>query len=61
VSSCSLGSPSSTNALVESKKVNGYTICKHKRFWQVRDSGGQLICVTVYKRGAKEVVRRLSA
>jgi hypothetical protein len=31
------------------------------RFWAVRDGGGELICVCVYKRGAMEVARRLGA
>jgi len=31
---------------------------KYGRFWAVRD-GKELVCVTVYRRGAKEVVRRL--
>ncbi len=39
----------------------GYTIQQHKRFWQVTDADGQLVCLTVYHRGAKEVVRRLTA
>jgi hypothetical protein len=29
--------------------------------WEVRDPRGELVCVTVYKRGAVEVVRRLAA
>ncbi|MDJ0305107.1 hypothetical protein [Dehalobacter sp.] len=29
------------------------------RFWAVYDSLNQLICVTVYKKGALEVLRRL--
>ncbi len=33
---------------------------KHTRFWAVRDAGGELICVCVYKRGALEVARRLA-
>jgi hypothetical protein len=61
VPSSGSGSPSSTDRLEDAEKTDGYTICKHKRFWQVRDSGGRLICLTVYKRGAKEVVRRLTA
>ncbi|MGH7527469.1 MAG: hypothetical protein ACREMX_12295 [Gemmatimonadales bacterium] len=40
---------------------SGFTIHKHKRFWQVTDADGQLVCLTVYRRGAKEVVRRLTA
>jgi hypothetical protein len=30
-------------------------------YWAVYDDSDYLICVTVYKKGAKEVVRRLSA
>jgi hypothetical protein len=30
------------------------------RYWAVYDDDGQLVCVTVYKKGAKEVVRRLT-
>jgi len=41
-------------------KPKGFTIAKRNRFWQVTDSHGQLVCITVYKRGAKEVVRRLN-
>ena len=32
-----------------------------RRFWAVYDVDGTLICVTVYKRGAMEVVRRLES
>lgn len=42
-------------------KLNGFTIDKLNRFWQVIDPEGQLVCMTVYKCGAKEVVRRLTA
>ncbi len=31
------------------------------RYWALRDSDGTLICVTVYKRGAEEIMRRLGA
>ena len=39
-----------------------YTIAKHTkgRWWEVRDAAGELVCLTVYRRGAREVVRRLS-
>ena len=37
----------------------GYEIRRRGRFWEVLDSMGELVCMTVYKRGAKEVVRRL--
>jgi hypothetical protein len=33
---------------------------KATRFWAVYDADGSLICVTVDKRGAAEVVRRLT-
>jgi hypothetical protein len=37
------------------------TITRHNRFWKVLDEGGTLICLTVYRKGAEEVVRRLQA
>ena len=33
---------------------------KYGRFWAVYDEQNTLICVTVYKKGAQEVIRRLS-
>lgn len=39
----------------------GYTIRKKDRNWAVLDPQGQLVCLTVYKRGAVEVVRLLAA
>lgn len=36
-----------------------YTITRCARHWEVRDPEGELVCLTVYKRGAQEVVRRL--
>ncbi len=40
-----------------------FTVSKygHTRFWAVRDSVGELVCICVYKRGAVEVARRLQA
>lgn len=35
------------------------SIKKYGRFWAVYDAEGDLVCVTVYKRGALEVVKRL--
>ena len=35
------------------------TMKKFGRFWAVFD-GTQLVCVTVYKKGAAEVIRRLT-
>jgi len=39
--------------------ISGYTITKLYRHWKVLDPQGELVCITVYKCGAKEVVRRL--
>lgn len=39
----------------------GYSINRRHRHWEVIDPAGQLVCLTVYKRGAREVVRRLAA
>jgi hypothetical protein len=42
--------------------MSAVSVTKHgrTRFWAVRDVGGDLICVCVYKRGAIEVARRLT-
>ncbi|HEX8394892.1 MAG TPA: hypothetical protein VF665_21280 [Longimicrobium sp.] len=40
---------------------HGYTIQKRDRDWLLYDPAGELVCITVYKRGAKEVIRRLTA
>ena len=34
---------------------------KHSRWWEVRDPQDELVCLTVYRKGAREVVRRLAA
>lgn len=34
---------------------------KDTRFWAVYDADGELLCVTVYRRGAQAVVDRLTA
>jgi hypothetical protein len=31
------------------------------RYWAVMDADGTLVCLCVYKRGAREVVRRLAS
>jgi len=36
------------------------TITKWGRFWAVHDADGHLVCLTVYRKGAREVVYRLS-
>lgn len=38
-----------------------YTIAPEGRAWAVHDAAGGLVALTVYKRGAAEVVRRLEA
>ncbi len=35
-------------------------ITRRGRFWAVHDGAGQLVCLAVYRKGAREVVRRLS-
>jgi hypothetical protein len=34
---------------------------RNSRWWQVVDPAGELVCLTVCKRGAREVARRLAA
>lgn len=36
-----------------------FSIRKRGRLWEVLDPEGELICLTAYKKGAAEVVRRL--
>lgn len=40
-----------------------YTIVKQTKshWWEVRDPNDELVCLTVYRKGAREVVRRLAA
>jgi hypothetical protein len=40
-----------------------YTITKqaHGRWWEVRDEKDELVCLTVYRKGAREVARRSAA
>ena len=35
------------------------SIRKYGRYWAVYDTQGVLICITVYKKGAEAVLRRL--
>lgn len=37
-----------------------YAVTRRNRYWEVRDPDGELVCLAVYKRGAKEVVRRMT-
>jgi len=52
--------PAST-ALAEREGAATCTINRRGRFWEVRDAAGMLVCLTVYKCGALEVIRRLNA
>lgn len=36
-----------------------FEVRRYGRHWEVRDPAGDIICLTVYRRGAAEVVRRL--
>jgi hypothetical protein len=47
-------------ALAEYGNPATYTINRRGRFWEVRDAADTLVCLTVYKRGAREVIRRLA-
>ncbi|MPY86950.1 MAG: hypothetical protein GEU99_03420 [Luteitalea sp.] len=49
-----------TVALMEQSERR-YLIKRYRgtRYWQVLDPSGELVCLTVYRRGAAEVVRRL--
>jgi hypothetical protein len=59
------GSPPRKRTPREPKRhtdYNGYTIERYRayeRHWALYDPDGELVCLTVYKRGAEEVVRRL--
>ena len=35
-------------------------IQNYGRFFAVHDSAGELICITVYRKGAAEVIRRIA-
>ena len=37
-----------------------YIIERRHRYWQILDPLGELVCLTVYKRGVEVVVRRLT-
>ena len=41
--------------------IDGYLVQRRGRFWAVLDAAETLVCLTVYKRGAVEVMRRLSS
>lgn len=46
---------------IQTLSLGGYLVQRRGRFWAVLDATGGLVCLTVYKRGAVEVVRRLAS
>jgi hypothetical protein len=44
----------------EGEQKTAFIMQRWGRFYGVRDPAGELVCVTVYKCGAEEVIRRLS-
>jgi hypothetical protein len=36
------------------------SLLKYGRFWKVVDENGEIVCICVYKKGALEVIRRLT-
>ena len=36
------------------------TITRYGRYWAAYDERGTLVCICLYKKGAQEVVRRLT-
>lgn len=55
--------PAWAGTRLETCRAAAYTVVRRARdrWWEVRDPDGELACVTFYKRGAVEVVRRLAA
>ena len=53
--------PRTQKSAAPAPQQTGYTVRKKDRNWMVIDPAGQLVCITVYKKGALEVVRRLAA
>ena len=51
--------PKLASAVAPDRAKLSYEIRRRGRFWEVLDATGELVCMTVDKRGAKEVVRRL--
>lgn len=46
---------------IQNLSLGGYLVQRRGRFWAVLDATESLVCLTVYKRGALEVVRRLTS
>ncbi len=56
---CTAVQSASKSARACTVQVGDFRIIRRGRFWVVKDPDGSLVCVTVYKKGALEVVRRL--
>ena len=52
--------PPLTGETTRTERTTSMEIVRRGRFWAVHDGAGQLVCVAVYQKGAREVVRRLS-
>lgn len=51
-----------TQVRIRRKSVDDFVpfeVRPYGRHWEVRDPAGEVVCLTVYRRGAAEVVRRL--
>lgn len=53
--------PSRASGTAPVTLLGNYVVQRRGRFWAVFDAGETLICLTVYKRGALEVARRLGS
>jgi hypothetical protein len=51
------------NTPATTRESAGYTVEKREgtRWWKVLDAAGELVCLTVFRRGAREVAHRLNA
>lgn len=53
--------PRQASGATQTPSVGGYVVQRRGRYWAVLDAAEGLVCVTVYKRGALEVIRRLGS
>lgn len=51
--------PQSRPRRAVSREYAPFQVRRYGRHWEVRDPVGELVCLTVYRRGAAEVMRRL--
>ena len=55
------GDPKDPTPAAAEKPTYTFIKQKHSRWWDVRDPENELVCLTVYRKGGREVVRRLVA